>query len=91
MIKTQTLELDGITYAVPDGMSTKELTQLAAQLLQLRRIDYCYGKDYGPAFHFLDPENARVRFGTRSVYATEEQAKAARDAHNAALPADQHA
>lgn len=91
MIKTKTLELDGVTYAVPEDMSTKELTQLAAQLLQLRRIDYCYGKDYEQAFNFLDPENARVRFGARSVYATEQEAKAARDAHNAVLAATQSA
>lgn len=81
----KTIEIDGTAYALPAGMTDTKLAELAGALLLLRRIDYCCDKDYRESFHYADQDSVRVRIGTKRIYDNEQQAKAARDAHNESL------
>ena len=89
-MKTQanTLFIGGIEYVIPAGMSDKDVTALCAMLLRFRRVDECYSSDYKARFPYQEHEYTAVRLGTKALYSTEEEAYAARDAHNATLPAE---
>jgi hypothetical protein len=87
-ILANTLSINGINYVIPGGMSDKDVTTLCAMLLRFRRVDEVYSCDYKEQFLYQEQEYISVRLGTRNLYVTEETARAARDAHNAALPAE---
>lgn len=89
MKSIRTIELDGVTYAVPAGMTDNQLATVCGALLLLQRVDYCCDKDYRQSFYYVDEDCIRVRIGTRQVHASKDTAHAARDAHNATLPEKQ--
>jgi hypothetical protein len=82
----RTIELDGLTYAVPAGMTENQLASFCGQLLLLQRVDYCCDKEYKRYFNYLEGECVRVRIGTRETYGSQASARTARDAYNATLP-----
>lgn len=84
-ITTNTLFIGGTEYVIPAGMTDKEVTALCAMLLRFRRADEVYSSDYKTRFAYHEQEYTAIRLNTRNLYVTEEAARAARDAHNAAL------
>ena len=82
----RTIELDGVAYAVPAGMTDTQLASFCGMLLLLQRVDYCCDKKYAKYFNYPETECIRVRIGSREVYDNQALAKAARDAYNATLP-----
>ena len=82
----RTIELDGLTYAVPAGMTENQLASFCGMLLLLQRVDYCCDKEYKRHFNYFEGECVRVRIGTREVYDSQASARTARDAYNATLP-----
>jgi len=86
-MKTQanTLFIGGLEYVIPAGFTDKEVNALCAMLLRFRRVDEVYSSDYKVRFAYQEQEYTAVRLNTRDLYTTEETARAARDAHNAAL------
>ncbi len=89
MKRIKTIELEGVVYAVPAGMTDAQLASVSGLMLQLQRVDYCCDRDYNKTFHYLDGDCARVRIGAREVHPDQASAHAARDAHNATLPEKQ--
>jgi hypothetical protein len=85
MQTVKTLEIDGTPYLLPAGFSDSKISELAGALLLLRRVDYCCDKDYRQSFHYAESDSVRVRLGTKHLYGSEQEAKAARDEHNATL------
>lgn len=85
MKTVNTIEIGGTTYAIPAGISQAKLIEAAGTLLLLQRMEYCMDQQYRKSFYFAEKENARIRLGTQTIYETEEEAHAARDAYNAAL------
>lgn len=92
-MKTQanTLFIGGLEYVIPVGFTDKEVNSLCAMLLRFRRVDEVYSSDYKTRFAYQEQEYTAVRLNTRDLYTTEETARAARDAHNAALGTDDRA
>ena len=89
--RTNFVSINGTNYAIPVGMTDKEVSAICSLLLHFRRIDEIYPSDYKGAFHFVDDENITVRLGSREIYSTEESARAARDARNAEIEASSEA
>ena len=85
----RTIELDGLAYAVPAGMTDNQLASFCGILLLLQRVDYCCDKKYTKYFNYLESECVRVRIGTREAYGSQASARTARDAYNATLPETQ--
>lgn len=88
MKTVETISINGTVYAVPAGISQAELVKLSGTLLLFQRIDYHCDSEYRKSFHYLEADRAAVRFGTLTVHATSDEAKAARDAHNLTLEAE---
>ena len=84
MKQIKAISIGSNTYALPEDMSTKERTQLAAALLQLQVIDHNYDKDY-KSYRYVSCNNLSVSFCSVDVYDTEGAAAAARDARNVEL------
>lgn len=91
MKTVRTIEVDGVTYAVPAGMTENQLASFCGQLLLLQRVDYCCDKQYKKYFNYLEDEHVRVRISTRDVYGSQASARTARDAHNSTLPEKEEA
>jgi hypothetical protein len=85
MKTVNTIEIGGTTYTIPAGISQTKLIEAAGTLLLLQRMEYCSDRQYRKQFYFAEQENARIRLGTQAIYESEEEAHAARDAHNKAL------
>ena len=83
--QTNTMFIGGLEYVIPAGLPDKEVNALCAMLLRFRRVDEFYSSDYKIRFAYQEREFTAVRLNTRDLYATEEAARAERDAHNAAL------
>lgn len=86
-ITAQTLYINGAEYVVPNGITEKEFTALCALLLRFRRVDEIYCSDYEKRFSYQPLEYVSVRLSQREIYATEDGARAARDARNAEIAA----
>lgn len=91
MHQVKTIEVDGTLYIVPSSFSDAKLSEFSGMLLMLRRLDYCCDKEYRKTFYYADADSVRVRLGTKTIHATEEEAKATRDAHNETLIANEAA
>jgi hypothetical protein len=85
--RTNFISINGTPYAIPVGMTDKEVSAVCSLLLHFRRIDEVYPSDYKGAFKFVELENVTIRLGGCDIYSTEESARAARDARNAELAA----
>lgn len=85
MKTVNTIEIGGTTYTIPAGISQTKLIEAAGTLLLLQRMEYCSDRNYRKQFYFAEQENARIRLGTQTIYESEEEAHAARDAHNKSL------
>jgi len=81
------VSINGAHYVMPVGMTDKEVASLCAMLLMLRPLDSVYSSDYKSDFHYQMLDNATIRLGSRSIYVTEEAARAARDARNVEIEA----
>lgn len=89
MKTVRTIELDGVSYAVPAGMTDNQLASICGTLLLLQRVDYCCDKEYRHSFYYTDDECVRVRIGSRKLHTSKDEAQAARDAYNATMPEKQ--
>jgi len=81
------VSINGAHYVMPVGMTDKEVASLCAMLLMLRPLDSVYSSDYKSDFNYQMLDNATIRLGSRSIYVTEEAARAARDARNVEIEA----
>jgi hypothetical protein len=86
-LRTNFISINGTNYAIPVGMTDKEVSAVCSLLLHFRRIDEIYPSDYKGSFKYVEDENVLIRLGSCDTYSTEESARAARDARNAELAA----
>jgi hypothetical protein len=86
-LRTNFISINGTNYAIPVGMTDKEVSAVCSLLLHFRRIEEIYPSDYKGSFKYVDDENVMIRLGGCDTYSTEESARAARDARNAELAA----
>jgi hypothetical protein len=84
--KVSTIKIGGIEFAIPPGMTDKEVAAFCGIALQFRKLDYFHANDYRKPFTYFDGY-VEVSRGTRDTFETEEEARAARDARNAELEA----
>jgi hypothetical protein len=84
MKRVNVISIGGSNYVLPEDMSTKERTQLAAALLQLQVLDHEYDKDY-KSYRYVTENSLSVSFSAVEVYDSEGAAEDARDARNVVL------
>jgi hypothetical protein len=84
MTKTvRTITVAGVRFALPDGMSNKDIQQLGGFLLTLARVEVTYSKDYRTDYYYLTSPEA-VSLGEHQVHANRDEAKAAAEKADAA-------
>lgn len=82
---TRILTIKDQSFALPVGMSQKDIQQLAGFLVTLPALRQVYSSDYQQTFMY--PESCTLSLGEAGIYLNREEAQAAADAASEAIKA----